>query len=174
MTAKHCNSLKDLTGQKFNRLLVIGKSERKSKAGAMWRCLCDCGNESHVVSLKIRTGKTQSCGCLKKHAMAKVNVKHGLANKTRTYRTWKEMRYRCKNPNSDKWKWYGGRGISVCDKWNDYTAFLEDMGERPQSHTLDRINPDGNYEPGNCRWATAKQQAETNRGCFKPGKNHHT
>lgn len=78
------------------------------------------------------------------------------------------MRQRCNNPNSDQWKWYGGRGISICERWDNFTLFLEDMGERPQGHSIDRINPDGNYEPSNCRWATPKQQAENNRGCFKP------
>lgn len=77
------------------------------------------------------------------------------------------MRQRCLNPRGDKWKWYGGRGISVCERWNDFSNFLEDMGERPIGKTLDRKNSDGNYEPTNCKWSTPKEQAITNRGCFR-------
>lgn len=83
------------------------------------------------------------------------------------------MRQRCQNPNSDKWKWYGGRGVSVCPQWEAFEIFLADMGERPAGHTLDRRDSDGNYEKDNCRWATPKQQAETNRGVFKKGHNSH-
>lgn len=157
----------DLSGQKFSRLMVIKKSHMRDKAGAKWQCECECGTVIHVNSLKLRSGKTKSCGCLKRER--RPTLTHGMSNKTKTYRTWKEMRQRCTNPNSGKWKWYGGKGISVCPAWNDYEVFLSDMGERPEGKTLDRIDPAGNYEPNNCRWATAKQQAETNGGCFKKG-----
>jgi hypothetical protein len=83
------------------------------------------------------------------------------------------MRQRCLNPKSDKWKWYGGRGISICQQWESFDVFLRDMGERPLGMTLDRIDSDGNYEPANCRWATAKQQATTNRGVIKKGNTPH-
>ena len=92
-----------------------------------------------------------------------------MANKSKTYRTWKEMRQRCGNPNADQYKWYGGRGVKICERWSDFVNFLVDMGERPEGKTIDRIDSDKDYEPSNCRWATPKEQAETNRGVFKKG-----
>lgn len=161
----------DVTGQRFERLVVIGRSDRISNAGALWVCKCDCGGEAVTTSLKLRNGLIKSCGCRKLEGLA--NFQHGYANKGRTYRTWKEMRQRCRNPNGDKWRWYGGRGITVCVEWDDFERFLSDMGDRPEGMTLDRIDPDGNYCKANCRWATSKQQAETNRGCFAPGSTPH-
>lgn len=163
-------SVVDVVGQRFGRLTVVCRSERKSTAGALWLCKCDCGGATTTTSLKLRNGHTKSCGCLKREVIEQgANLSHGMANKTSTYRTWKEMRQRCTNPNSDKWKWYGGRGISICNEWDDYKTFLRDMGERPVGTTLDRINPDDGYHAKNCRWATPKQQAETNRGVFVKG-----
>lgn len=155
----------DITGQKFGRLTVTGKSARLSLAGALWECSCDCGGVTVANSLKLRTGKTQSCGCYRKEILDQTT--HGLSNKSRTYRTWKEMRNRCNNPNADNWKWYGGRGIKIYPQWDDYLVFLADMGERPKGKTLDRKDGDLDYSPENCRWATAKEQAVNNRGCFK-------
>lgn len=169
MAAFNSSKTINLSGMRFGRLTVLGRSQKTSNAGAVWHCVCDCGGEAHANSLKLRTGHTQSCGCLRPQVSSVLNLTHGSANKSITYRSWKEMRQRCKNPNSDKWKWYGGRGISVCPEWDDYTKFLADMGERPVGTSIDRIDPDGNYCKENCRWATAKQQAETNRGLFKPG-----
>ena len=157
----------DVAGQKFGRLTVLGAADRTSPAGKLWRCQCECGGETVTTSLKLRNGHTKSCGCLVRERL--IHRTHGLSNSGRTYKTWKEMRQRCTNPNADQFKWYGGRGISVCGRWDSYENFLADMGERPAGTTLDRINGDGNYEPMNCRWATAKQQAETNRGVFKAG-----
>lgn len=158
----------DLTGKKFGRLTVTGKSVRLSLAGALWDCLCECGNVSTANSLKLRTGLTSSCGCYRKEILNQST--HGLANKTKTYKSWKEMRNRCNNPRAQNYKWYGGRGIKICAEWDDYVVFLSDMGERPHGKTLDRIDSDGDYKKSNCRWATAKEQAETNRGCFKKGE----
>jgi len=160
----------DLAGKKFNLLTVVSQAP-SDKAGAAWTCLCDCGETATVNSLKLRTGSTKSCGHLKADRIGLSNRTHGLANKTKTYRTWKEMRQRCLNPNATQWKWYGGRGVSICERWSTYENFLSDMGERPDGRTIDRKDSDGNYEPSNCRWATQKEQAVTNRGCFKPGFN---
>lgn len=162
----------DLTGQKFGLLTVTGKSPTLRKAGALWLCQCECGGATSADSMKLRKGLTKSCGCRQFSGLSRVT--HGYSKaKSPTYRTWKEMRQRCQNPNSDKWKWYGGRGVSVCPQWEVFEIFLADMGERPAGHTLDRRDSDGNYEKDNCRWATPKQQAETNRGVFKKGHNSH-
>ena len=156
----------NIAGKKFNFLTAISFHET-SKAGAKWLCICDCGNTTVVNSLKLRSGRTMSCGCYRKALTP--NKRHGAANKTKTYKTWKEMRHRCMNANATQFKWYGGKGVSITDRWNDFAMFLEDMGERQPNTTLDRIDPSGNYEKSNCRWATPKQQAETNSGCFKKG-----
>lgn len=159
----------DVTGQKFARLTVTRRAERKSPSGALWVCLCDCGNETVTTSLKLRIGHTTSCGCAWDEIRRKgAHVTHGQS-KTSTYRTWKEMRNRCLNANSTQFKWYGGRGITICDRWSSFENFLADMGPRPIGMTLDRICGDGPYSPDNCRWATPKMQAETNRGVFKKG-----
>lgn len=159
----------ELAGKQFGRLTVDGRSEKLRQSGALWNCSCECGGKAVVDSLKLRSGHTRSCGCLK--VESRPNLQHGKANSSRTYRSWKEMRQRCNNPNSTQWKWYGGRGIKICPEWDDYIVFLKDMGERPEGKTIDRINSDGDYSKGNCKWSTAKEQAVTNRGCFKPGGN---
>lgn len=161
----------EVTGLRFGTLVVVGRSERTSSAGALWICRCDCGGETVTTSLKLRNGHTKSCGCHRRSIL--INYKHGHANKSRTYRTWKEMRQRCLNPKSDKWQWYGGRGITIAQEWGSYPRFLSDMGERPEGTTLDRLDSDGNYCKNNCRWATPKQQAETNRGVIAKGTVPH-
>jgi len=153
----------DLTGKKFNYLTVVGRSERRKSTGALWDCRCVCGQQAVVDSLKLRAGHTKSCGC-KRGGNGKT---HGMSRDSKTYRSWKEMRQRCSNPNTTQWKWYGGRGITVCKRWEKFENFIADMGERPDGKTLDRIDSDGNYEPSNCKWSTPKEQAKTNRGCFR-------
>lgn len=157
----------NLTGQKFNLLTVICEYDSTS-VGVRWLCICDCGKQSVVNSLKLRRGFTKSCGCVR--AARVLNFVHGLANKSRTYRTWKEMRNRCNNPNATQYKWYGGKGIRVCPEWDDYTVFLSDMGDRPEGKTIDRLDNSLGYSRSNCRWATPKEQAENNSGCFRKAK----
>jgi hypothetical protein len=166
---RYMSRLIDMTGKRFGRLTVVFRSPSVRSSGALWVCVCDCGGQTTADSLKLRSGHTKSCGCLRKESF--VHETHGLSRRhARTYRTWKEMRQRCTNKNSTQWQWYGGRGIKVCDRWGDFSKFFADMGARPSGMTIDRFpNPDGDYEPSNCRWATAAQQAETNRGTFKPG-----
>lgn len=150
----------NLAGRTFSRLLVI------SYAGSIngkvrWRCLCECGTEVVVVSEYLRIGKTRSCGCLQ----AEVSAAKGRARSlhkgrgTLTYSSWKSMRARCNNPNDPSYPRYGGAGVTVDPRWDKYENFLADMGERPSKrHSIDRIDVNGSYTPGNCRWATSSQQ----------------
>jgi hypothetical protein len=159
----------NLYGLRFERLLVINTAKARSEAGAYWLCRCDCGKETIVESGKLRSGHTRSCGCLKAEITQRgPNRTHGLS-RGKTYRTWKEMRNRCNNPKATNYKWYGGRGVGVCSRWNNFNLFYSDMGERPPGKTLHRINRDLNYYAANCFWATPKEHAINNRGCFKPG-----
>lgn len=152
-------------GDKLNRLTILEIIPAKHKKVV---CVCDCGNTKTFDFYNLKKGKTKSCGCLYKETRGKqgfCNYKHGEANKTVEYATWKSMIRRCNNMNVKDYKDYGGRGIKVCDQWlNSYESFLSDMGRKPSpSHSIDRINVDGDYEPSNCRWATPYEQRMNQR-----------
>lgn len=145
----------DLTGQKFGLLTVIKKTDKKCSGKIVWECLCYCGNMVEVTGNHLRSGNVKSCGCIMKtHGHS-----GGIGKKpSDTYTCWRNMIQRCYNNKNKRYKDYGGRGITVCEEWKDFTNFLSDMGERPNGKSIDRINVNGNYEPANCRWATTKEQ----------------
>lgn len=160
----------DLKGKKFNRLLVIEKKPEKHYGEFQWLCQCDCGNTVVVSGANLRTNHTKSCGCLQVEMAKKSNTKHGYRTRGRynsEYFTWNGLRQRCNNPNTPKYKFYGGRGISVCERWeNSFENFIEDMGEKPlpkKLYSIERVDNEGNYEPSNCIWATYKQQNNNRR-----------
>lgn len=156
-----------MIGLRFGRWVVIGYSDLRTKSqGLYWECVCDCGTQRPVSSLTLKNGTSKSCGCLKIEVAKRQFLKHGHENnrgKTRTYTSWDNMVQRCTNPNRPEYKHYGGRGITICQKWRTFENFYSDMGDRPNNRSLDRINNDGNYEPDNCRWATRSQQVSNRR-----------
>jgi hypothetical protein len=141
----------DRTGQVFGKLTVLEQAGRDKLKKVLWRCGCECGGETVVVSGSLVTGNTTSCGCVIP------NFKHGGAGKG-SYNTWRAMIRRCVVQTDKDYPRYGGKGVSVCPEWMSYEKFVADMGEPKGDETLDRIDVYGNYEPSNCRWAGVKTQ----------------
>lgn len=150
-----------LEGQRFSRLLVLRRAANIGTATA-YECICDCGAKRIVRAVSLTHGVTKSCGCFQSDYMAVKQKRHGYYGSP-TYRSWRAMLARCRDSTHKQWMQYGGRGITVCDRWRQFENFLSDMGERPVGRSLDRINGNGNYEPGNCRWATRIEQRHNRR-----------
>lgn len=172
----------DITGQRFGRLVAIKRVENSASGQTRWLCKCDCGNEIIVQRYALQHGNTKSCGCFRKEFGKVQHATHNHRN-DRLYGTWNMMRQRCNNPNNASYKYYGAKGVKVCDEWGEYENFRkwayangydEDSPLSKHTCTIDRINPYGNYEPSNCRWVDAHTQALNTRKNWKGEQNGRT
>lgn len=160
----------DIRGLRSGRLVAVCPTTRKAGHSIMWECLCDCGQRTIVRSDHVRGGRTKSCGCLQREmadSIGQRSLKHGHARRKRhrsEYERWTAARQRCFNPNNPRYRDYGGRGITMCERWrNDFQAFFDDMGACPPGLTLERKDNDGHYEPTNCIWASVAEQNRNKR-----------
>jgi hypothetical protein len=167
-----------MIGEKFGRFTIIGASERKG----YWICCCECGSQRIVREFHLKTGHTRSCGCLKRDLISSARTTHGHTRNYKIsseYHSWIAMVRRCYRPKHETFSYYGGRGITICDEWqNSFASFIEHLGLKPSPlHTLDRIDNSRGYEPGNVRWATKKEQMRNRRNNHRltfNGETHST
>lgn len=166
--------MKDLTGQRFSMLTAVQKVGRTKQGNALWECKCDCGKTCIVRSNDLKSGNSKSCGCFKRSLSSARMTKHGMTG-TKIHDLWCNIKQRCSCKNNTQFASWGGRGITVCEEWkNNFEAFYEYVSKLPhfgeKGYSLDRINNDGNYAPGNVRWATAKEQANNRRNSKQKGQ----
>lgn len=152
-----------IKGDKFNRLIVIDKTNEKSNNSYLWLCKCDCGNEIKVKKWNLTSGNTKSCGCLKIENIkiaAQRNITHGMRH-TKIYKIWESMKRRCNSEKTERYASYGGRGITYCEEWERFEPFYEwaKVSGYEEGLSIDRIDVNGNYEPSNCRWVTLEKQS---------------
>ena len=153
----------DLTGIRFTKLVAIRLHGTNHNKHRVWECLCDCGKTVYPTAQGLYSGKTKSCGCWRPERPAKHGFTRRTARVSSTYYCWTAMRDRCNNANNPAYTTFGGRGIKVCDRWDEFPNFLTDMGERPQGLQIERIDKDGNFQPGNCKWATVSEKGFNKR-----------
>ena len=156
----------DLVGRKFGRLLVLRRNGSSKAKKALWLCVCDCGGTASVITHDLLSGHTQSCGCLNREAIKEKSLKHGKSGE-KIFFVWFEIKQRCLNHQNKHYKNYGGRGIKLFDEWKNFQPFYDFVSKLPNfgenGYSLDRINNNGNYEPGNVRWATQREQSNNTR-----------